>query len=237
MIYRILSTVAPVVILLCVSCMKDDYTQFVETTARLKGKPDVSVVVVGDAISSSDFSETGSSYGTFLKPKLAEFLDTRISMINSSRPDETFSLAGKHIQEDVFSFRPDIVFVMLGMNDSNDPGLVIPVFKEVVSDYFSRLRGREILVIALTTTGYRDLQSGDEKFDRLREFNDKLAFQARLHHAPVIDIALHMEELRQNKPAEYLSMFADTVHLNDRGCEYLAEYIFQTIRKTVDKVK
>lgn len=226
-----------VLLLLCVSCMKEDYGQIIQAFSRIKGKQEVSVVLVGDSVSGVEGSETGASYGTFLKQKLASYLGARISVVNSSHADETFDRAIRHLPEDVFSFRPDMTLIMLGMTDANEKGVYLQFFKDVASSYFSQIQNAGTFAIVLTTTGYSDLKPGDTAFDRLRDFNDTITFQAKLNHIPVIDVAAHMEKLRQNKPEEYRAMFRDRIHLNDQGLEYVADFVFQTIRSTVERVK
>jgi hypothetical protein len=101
------------------SCWKSDYSRISDTFSLLKGKREVTVVMVGDSIAEMTAPGAGDTFASRLKPKLAEFLDTRISLINSSRPNQTYDQARRFYQEDILSFRPDVVFVMLGLVDSN----------------------------------------------------------------------------------------------------------------------
>jgi lysophospholipase L1-like esterase len=235
--YRILALAPLVLLLLCLSCMKEDYGQILKAFTSMKGKQEITVVMVGDSTSGSEGSESGSSYGTFLKRKLATCFGTRVSLINSSRSDETFDRAKRHMAEDVLSYRPDMTLIMLGLTDSAEPGVFLQFFKDLVSGYFFEFQEAGVFAVLLTTTGFNDMKPGDGTFDRLQEFNETIKFQARLNHIPIIDVAAHMEQLRQTNPEEYRAMFGDRIHLNDRGQEYVADFVFQTIRQTVDKVK
>ena len=59
-----------------------------------KGHAEVTFVVFGDSISGArGFSETGTSYGSFMKPMFAELLGSRISMIHACKQDDTYRTA------------------------------------------------------------------------------------------------------------------------------------------------
>lgn len=223
--------------LFCTSCMKEDYDQIIKAFSDIKGKPDITIVLVGDSTSGSDGSESGATYGTFLKKKMTGYLGTQVSMVNSSRMDETFDRAERHIPEDILAYRPDMTLIMLGLTDSCENGVYLQFFKDVASKYFAQLKEEGVFAVMLTATGFCDLNPGDAVFDRLKEFNDTIAYQARMNHVPVIDVAGHLDELRQEKPEEYRAMFKDRIHLNDRGMEYVADFIFRTLRDTVDQAK
>ena len=219
------------------TCEKSDYRRMAETFAAMKEKEEATVVLIGDSLSGMEYTPSGTSWGYFLKSRLAEFLGIRISFINSSRPDETFSRAIRHMQEDIYSFRPDVVIVMLGMNDSTVPDLTADGFRFIAEKFFSMLRNEGMFVVVLTSTGYRDASPGDESYASIREFNSTLSLQARLQHFPVIDVARMMDELRSKEPETYRSLFVDTVHLNEKGQQLVAGFVCDSIRTMVEREK
>lgn len=222
--------------MLVLSCLNDDYLKFQNTFKSLKGKKEVSIVIVGDSISSPEYSATGSTYGTFLKPKLEKLLNARVSMINSSRPDDTVDRVSHRIQEDIQSFRPDVVFIMLGMEDSNQPQLLEQTYEEIAGNFFKVLERDGLFAVVLSSTGYRDWFAGnDERRIRLREFNEITMFRANLSHLPVIDLADHMDQLRRSKPDDYRSMFQDDIHLNEKGQMYVADFIYDQIGRALEE--
>jgi lysophospholipase L1-like esterase len=223
--------------MLFLSCLNEDYQKFRNTFSSLKGKKEITIVIVGDSISNNESSLTGTTFSSFLKPKLEKLLDTRISMINSSRPDETVEKAIRHFQEDVLSFRPDVVFIMLGMVDSNLPNLLEQTYEEIAGNYFRMNEKEDILSVVLSTTGYRDSGPANEDLRfRLSEFNEITMVRAKMAHLPVIDLADYMEQLRRMKPDEYVSMFQDDIHLNEKGQKYVADFLHDTIKKAlIDK--
>ncbi|MFA6470488.1 MAG: SGNH/GDSL hydrolase family protein [Candidatus Latescibacterota bacterium] len=224
-------------LLLCVlvlSCLNEDYLKFQNTFKSLKGKKEISVVIVGDSISGQENSVTGSSYGTFLKPKLEKLLNTRVSMINSSRPEDTVDKVSRRIQEDIQSFRPDVVFIMLGMVDSTLPQLLEQDYEGIAGNYFKKLEREGIFAVVVTSTGYRDWVSGnDERRIRLREFNDITMYRATMAHLPVLDLGEHIDVLRRTKPDEYRSLFQDDIHLSEKGQMFVADYLYNQIERAL----
>ena len=60
-------------------------------------------------------------FGAVLKQKVGELFGRPVSLINSSRDDESYTFAPRRIQADIQSYRPDITFVMLGLVDALTP--------------------------------------------------------------------------------------------------------------------
>lgn len=203
----------------------------------LKTQKEVTIVLYGDSISCGwGISKTGTSYGDFLKPLFEEYLGARISMINSSKPDESFRSAKKRVQVDILAYRPDVVFIMLGAVDVNSLGSSSSSYRANVKEFFDILKKNKLFVIVLTTTGYRDFFPGiDIRFKRLDKFNENTLWEAGQNGLPVIDVASYMNRLRNIKPNKYRSMFVDEIHLNIEGQKYVAEYIFTKIKKKVEK--
>ena len=221
--------------LLFFSCVSADYLKFQNKVKSLEGKKEVTIVIFGDTISSAENSVTGSTYASFLKPKLEKLLNTRISMINSSKPEETVEKATHRIQEDIQSFRPDVVFIMRGMVDANQPGLYEQEYEDIVANFFRMLQREEVFAVVLSSTGYRDwVTDNDDPLVRIREFNDITLFQANLAHIPTIDLAAYMEKLRRTKPDEYRSMFQDNFLLNEKGQMYVADFLCDQVRRALE---
>jgi len=208
-----------------------------EHLSSLRLKDEVVIVILGDSISGGGgISGTGSSYGSFLKPMLGNLFTRRISLINTSREDESYRFAHRRIQEDILSYRPDIAFVMLGIVDAFTPGLLLSTHINNVNNFYSILKDDGVFVIVLTTTWLRDVNSrNDSRYRRLNEFNDVIRDYARYYHYPVIDVARHMEKLMLSKPDEYRSLFSDAVLLNNEGKKFIADYIYQSFLNILDE--
>ena len=208
-----------------------------EKFLSLKDKDEIVAVVFGDSISGGrGFSETGSSYGSFLKPMMTDYFGKKISVLHSCKAGDTYKTGIRRIEEDIVSFRPDVVFIMLGLTDSITRGLFLQVFKEQVNDFLKNMQDYEAFVIILTTTGFQEIDyMEDYRYKRLKEFNDIIKYSAAYHHFPVIDVSLCMENLWKKEPEVYKSMFTDLIHLNETGQKYVADYIMKTISDALEK--
>jgi len=217
------------------SCQSEELLR--EQFLSLKGRDELTFIVFGDSISGArGFSETGTSYGSFMKPMLAELLDSRISMIHACKQDDTYKTAIRRIQEDILSYRPDVVFVMLGFADASTRGLIEPIFKKQISIFLEELQDRNVFVIILTTPGFRDiLPKGDTGYERLKVFNEMITYSAALHDYPSIDVLSHLDKIWKSDKDEYRSMFSDSVHLNEKGQKYVADYIVKRISDAMGK--
>lgn len=220
------------------SCFNDDYLRFQSAFRSFEGKKDVTVVIVGDSMSSPEYSTTGTTYATFLKPKLEKLLGARVSMINSARPGDTIDKISRRIQEDIQSYRPDVVFVMLGMDDSTLPNMYEMNYEEAVGNYFKVLDKEGLFTVVLSSTGYCDkLSENGDLSTRLGEFTEITIYRANAAHLPVIDLADHMEKLKKAKPDEYISMFQDDTRLNEKGQAYVADFIYDQVRRALEDKK
>ena len=203
----------------------------------LKSKDDIVVVIFGDSISGGEGSSyTSASYGKFLKPMLGDLFKSRISLINSCRQYESYRFAHRRIQEDILSYRPDIVFIMLGFVDAFTPGTLQKTHVKNIKKFYSILKKSETFVIILTVNGPRDLKlKNDQRVNILQNFNDILRDYSLYFQFPLIDVARYMENLRFSKPDEYRSLFSDNILLNEKGKKYIAHFIFQRITKILGK--
>jgi len=208
-----------------------------EKFKALKGRDEVTFVIFGDSVSGGrSYSVTGTSYGSFMKPMVEELLDSRVSMINSCEMGRTFKTSIRRVQEDILSFKPDIVLLMLGLEDSLQRGLIQPVFKNQVDDLLKLLQERSLFVIVLTPVGYRDIKGKDDpRYQRLKEFDDIIAYSSAYHHFPLIDVRVHMENILKSDPGEYKTMFSDPIHLSEKGHKAVADFIMERVTTALNR--
>ncbi len=208
-----------------------------EKFRSLEGKEDVTVVIMGNSLYGIRWlSETNSVQGNFLKKELNDIIDSRISIINTSLPDDTVSSAKRRVQADILSYRPDIVLLMLGFMDANRAGLSKVTYREQLKELYGILKKHDVFVIVLTTTGLRDTNTAyDSRVERLAEFNEITIWEAGHHNFPVIDVATYMDRMRISANDKYRSMFGNDFILNDKGQEYIMAYVIKLIRKACKK--
>ena len=200
-----------------------------EELAALRQKDHVVVVMYGDELSwGGDEYDSGNSYGSMLKPRLQEFFGAKVSFINSSREFESFQFASRRIDEDILSFRPDIVFVMLGRVDAYTEGLPIETHRRNVDNFLGALKHEDRFVIVLTSPGLQNFAFMDpDDLDWYREYTQVVRNEARVYRYPVIDVEYRVRRVLLQDPKEYYTLFVDNSHLSEKGKIFIADYIFE----------
>ncbi|MFC1485744.1 SGNH/GDSL hydrolase family protein [Candidatus Latescibacterota bacterium] len=216
------------IILFCISCSPMNTVLRNELTA-LRAKDHVIIVMYGDELSwSGNEYDSGNTYGSMLKPRLQEFFGAQVSFINSSREYESFQYASRRVEEDILSFRPDIVLVMLGRIDAFTQGLPLETHRRNVDNFLGALKHENRFVIVLTSPGLRNFAAMDpDDFEWYREYTQVIRTEARAYRYPVIDVEYRIRRVLLRDPVEYISFFSDNVHLSEKGKIFIADYIFQ----------
>ncbi len=203
---------------------------------NLAGKENVNVVLVGHAFFSTRWlQETNTPYIQLLKTELSDMLDTTISVVNTSMPGDTVNNVLRRAQQDILSYRPDIVIINLGLFDSIIPAMTKDTYRVQIRDLLTLLKKNGIFVVAVSSTGYKDiLQEYDSRLLKLREFNEILLWEAGNLQFPVITIGGHFRHLRNTDLEKYNSMFDDGFRLSDRGRMYIMERILGHFHKAME---
>jgi len=219
-------------LVLCLSCATRN-SLLREHLKSLKSSEETVVVVFGDSFScGTDATGIGSSYGAYLKPMLAGLLGSSVSLINTSKEEESYRFAHRRIQEDILSFRPDIVLVMLGLYDFMAQGVLMATHRRNIDKFYSILKKYDAFVVVLTTPGPRNLLfPKDQLALKLEEINDLIRDYARFYHYPVIDVARYMEKLMMDDPEAYRSLFDTQVTFNEKGKKVIADFIYSRLLK------
>ena len=170
--------------------------------------------------------------GESLKPQLAKLFGTTVSMINTSKRDNTFQFGYRDIQEEVLSYRPDITLIMLGTLDAYSPGFLSTNIKKDLDRFFAELVTDYGKVIVITPPGlgiyYNDK---DMRKERLDEYNALLRESAQYYRFPVFNLAFETERLLAENPKEYRSLFNGPDELSPKGNKYVASYVYRKLAK------
>ncbi len=228
---RIIRLLLALMCLTIFSCMSNRIIR--ENLQPLKSKREIVLLIFGDSVSvGSGLGGNYDFYGAILKQKIGDLFGCPVSLINSSRDDESYTFAPRRIQADILSYRPDITFVMLGLVDALMPKMLSTDHIRHMEKFFTPLRKRNTFVIVLTTTGLRDVAGKDDPRNlALSEFNQIVRDTAQYYHFPVIDVYRHMERFRLAYPGEYFSLFDGTFKLSDKGHAFIADYIYKHIEE------
>jgi|GEM_PF-2730913 lysophospholipase L1-like esterase len=218
------------------SCMSNRIIR--ENLQPLKSKREIVLLIFGDSVSGgTGVAGIRDFYGGILKQRISELFERPVSFINSSRADESYLFAPRRIQSDIQSFRPDIVFIMLGLVDAFMPNMPPSAQKKSLDKLYSTLQRNNTFVIVLTTTGLRDFAGTDDpRLITLKEYNQIVRESALYHHFPVVDIFRHMEKYRMLHPEEYRTLFASQFLLSKKGHEFVADFIYQSIEQNFEEL-
>jgi len=204
-----------------------------ERFRNLEGKEEIVVVIIGNSFYETRWkAETDSYLRNYLKQELGRIFTGRLSIINSSRPDDTVHSLRLRVQADVLSYRPDLVFLMIGLFDSNTTAMSTTTYREQIKELFGVLKKHDVFVIVLSAVGFRDATSiYDSRMERLEEFNEVTVWEAGHHGFPVIDVAGYVERLRLTDTEEYQSLFKDNMRLNEKGQKFVIDYVVRNLNK------
>ena len=222
-IYRVLFVCALCAVML--SCSSKKLIR--QRLDNLAGKEKITVVLVGNSFTGLAWlSDTNSGFTRSIKPELENVFSAKVSLINSSIFDDTFIAVTRRVQEDILSYRPDIVFIMLGWYDANFSGISIEAFRGHVQQLLDTLEAEGIFAVLLTAHGSRDVKSEyDSSVQRLKQFNEIVIWEAGHHNFPAIGVFERMERMRISSREEYRSLFFDSNTINDTGRTFVMKYV------------
>jgi len=67
--------------------------------------------------------------------------------------------------------------------------------------------------------------------ERLKKYNEIILWEAGHHEFAVIDVGEYFERLRVSNFDEYYTLFLNELMLNQKGKEYVFDYVFDYIDK------
>ena len=220
-----------IIMVVLLSCTGKEMREHLKS---FESKDEIVILIFGDEISYGGISEETTSWGNYLKPMLSELFHKKISLINSSIPGENYSVAYRRIQEDILSYRPDIVFVMLGMQDMLTAGSLLSSFKTNVYRFYAELKESGTFVIIMPSPGFNDVVSRDDpRMKIVHEFNRILLDASQIYSYPFFDIANNMENVMLADNKKYKSFFRDFYLLSNAGNKYVADFIYKKISSKV----
>lgn len=192
----------------------------------------VTVVVYGAELAGANWlGGSDTSFNIFLRDSLQDLFGCPVAVVNNSAPDATYASAISYFDELFGSYRPDIVFLLLGTYDVMTTGLSLEGHREHAEELFRKFHESGIFVVALTGIGYQSFnEEYDRRLDRLDEFNEVTIWKAGSLF-PVIDTGQYCKRLRTTAPDAYRNLFSNDYVLNDEGKRYVFEYVIDRLRR------
>jgi lysophospholipase L1-like esterase len=197
------------------------------------------IVFFGDSITQAGVNKTG--YITKMAEMLsAQGLASKYELIGAGiGGNKIYDLYLRH-EEDVIAKKPNIVIIYVGINDvwhktSSRTGTDADKFERFYNALIKRLQKANIQVVICTPTVI------GEKFDATNENDGDLNAYSNIIRKIATDNQCKLIDLRkaflsfeeknniENKASGILT--TDRVHLNEAGNQFLAETMWETIKK------
>ncbi|MFD3393726.1 SGNH/GDSL hydrolase family protein [Aquirufa sp. OSTEICH-129V] len=197
------------------------------------------IVFFGDSITQAGVNKTG--YITKMAEMLgAQGLASKYELIGAGiGGNKIYDLYLRH-EEDVIAKKPNIVIIYVGINDvwhktSSRTGTDADKFERFYNALIKRLQNANIQVVICTPTVI------GEKFDATNENDGDLNAYSNIIRKIATDNQCKLIDLRkaflsyeeknniENKASGILT--TDRVHLNEAGNQFLAETMWETIKK------
>lgn len=130
----------------------------------------------------------------------------------------------KEIHERILRFNPQVVILMIGMNDSsseNNPDITLNVFRDNLKHLISKIiESKAIPIFQTSNTILKDPSRKD-----LKKYMDIIRDVAKENNLPLVDNYLYWEE-NEDKSSKWLN---DNIHPNERGHKEIYLNIVKTL--------
>lgn len=207
---------------------------------NIKLKPGTTLLFTGDSLTDLD---RGFNYvdkiGFFLKPKILPGGE----IINTGIRGDTITGIESRLERDIISYKPDMVFIFIGHNDTKlngessgkeAPAVSLEQFEKSYRNVISTIQketGAEVFVLAASSSDFDVCRERAEKFKRpdgkytlfgkpemLETYNETARKIAQELNAEYIDIYNKTKDHPDKK-----SLYRDGVHLTNKGNCFIAE--------------
>lgn len=213
------------------------------------------IVMFGD----STTAPRGSTkvYASLVETSL-QSIGSTLSVHNAGVPSNTTADARKRLQTDVLQYKPRVVVMQFGINDSavdvwRKPPATTPrvPLKDFVDNYRSLIadaQNAKAKVIVMTTNPLRwtsklrelygkapYLPQSEDGFDSpfLASYNDALRTLAKEMQVPTVDVRAAYHDFAQKHKVTVDDMLSDGMHPNDLGHQLVSELLVPVIRNAL----
>ncbi len=184
------------------------------------------IAFIGDSITFlGDYNEFG-----FVK-QIRKKLPKNIRIYNEGICGEQIEAIEGRMTSDVIEYKPDVVFIMAGINNINNGNLTLEEMTQEMEKMIDASKENNINPIILNVTLITE-DFNNPKNKTVDEFNKNLDNLSKEKQVQLIDVnSLLKEEVKkQNKPDELIVM-TDDLHLNDKGNSILANAILKELKR------
>lgn len=210
-------------------------TNWKNFVAKLKNpEQEVRVVFLGDSITEKNFCTRGkSNYVDYLNAYFISH-NPRTNIKNAGKSGDTTRKALARLQQDVLEFKPDLTFVMLGINDcSSWFNVPLEEYKQNLKNIITQLLNNNSAVIVMTQNEFLpNPYDGKVTFTDYEKFAAAAIETATSLKVRVIDNLSRWQKLKKEQPEKFKSYMYDWIHPNEEG--HIFYYL--GIKQELDKI-
>ncbi|EGT3599457.1 SGNH/GDSL hydrolase family protein [Clostridium perfringens] len=193
----------------------------------IRGDKGSSIVFTGDSITHGPLHTKGyRSYTEHFRERLKEkFKNENIMVFNTGVSGATTRDIIRDFHICVNIYDPDVVFIMLGMNDSSNQIVPLEEYRSNILELINKVR--EIGAIPIIQTS--NIIKMDLSRKSLKFYMDIVRAVARENNVMLIDHYSHWEELEKENSNLKNELLNDLIHPNEKGHLEIVKFIFKEL--------
>ncbi|MGU8472175.1 SGNH/GDSL hydrolase family protein [Clostridium perfringens] len=193
----------------------------------IRGDKGLSIVFTGDSITHGPLHTKGyRSYTEHFRERLKEkFKNENIMVFNTGVSGATTRDIIRDFHICVNIYDPDVVFIMLGMNDSSNQIVPLEEYRSNILELINKVR--EIGAIPIIQTS--NIIKMDLSRKSLKFYMDIVRAVARENNVMLIDHYSHWEELEKEDSNIKNELLNDLIHPNEKGHLEIVKFIFKEL--------
>ncbi len=185
------------------------------------------IVCIGDSITEQNRHLHGHlNYVGMLDEKLTGKYPHRVFVFNTGISGNTAGDVAERLERDALRFKPDLVVVMLGMNDSTRGMDGLPAFQRNLEAIASRIAasGSEVLLMTQNPLNF-DLPDNVRMRGSYPLYVDAIREIAASREIPLCDVHLAWEAHLSEFPHDRWVWMNDEIHPNEHGHRFMARVL------------
>ncbi|MBP1995150.1 SGNH/GDSL hydrolase family protein [Paenibacillus eucommiae] len=186
-------------------------------------------VCIGDSITEQNYHLHGRlNYVGQLTERLMEVYYRKSRVINAGTSSDTTWGVLERLERDALRFQPDLVIVMLGINDSMQGEERIPEFKSNLESIIRNIKesGSDVLLLTQNMLDFNINEAAVVMRASYPVYIHALREVAAAEEAPLCDIYQKWGEYVGGNSNMHLMLMNDSIHPNERGHALMVQAVY-----------
>jgi lysophospholipase L1-like esterase len=190
----------------------------------------VTISAIGDSFTWICAHTDGkNNYVTFIADALKQgYPRAKIHLVLAGNLGVT-SNGVKDLQKDVLDYKPDLVFIMFGMNDSGGGASKLDTYDSNLTEMIRRTQAVGAVPVILTQVDIAyDSEDGKKRL-ALPEYERRAVQVARRENCLFVNNFSEWQKLKRQHPSTWAKYFDDDMHPNLEGHRLIAKHILEKL--------